>query len=71
DAETAEAELLQIAEAIEHSLGGDHPLAIAVASARVDCARALGDDERAAARAERLTHMTQRRAARLKAEAPS
>ncbi|HPF37991.1 MAG TPA: protein kinase [Phycisphaerae bacterium] len=69
DAATADVELLQIAEAIDRSLGGDHPLAIAVASARVDCSRALGNDDVAAARAERLANMKQRRAERLKLEA--
>lgn len=63
--ETAETELLNIAEAVERRMGSDHPLAIRVASARVDCARALGDDALAAVRAERLADLEKRRADRL------
>lgn len=66
NAASAETELRDIAEAVKERLGSDHPLAIRVASARVDCARALGDDALAAVRAERLARLEQRRAERLR-----
>lgn len=65
DAETAEIELLAISEEAERRLGPDHPLVLRVASARVDCSRALGDEELAAVRAARLAYARDRRAERL------
>lgn len=64
----AEAELLEIADAIERELGADHLLSIRAASARVECSRALGDSGLAEVRAGRLAHLQERRAARLRQE---
>jgi serine/threonine protein kinase len=64
-AEAAERELIQISTEAEKLLGSDHPLPIAIAKARLDCARALGDESLQAIRAEQLAHMQERRANRL------
>ncbi|HPG26774.1 MAG TPA: tetratricopeptide repeat-containing protein kinase family protein, partial [Myxococcota bacterium] len=68
EAREVDAELLELAAQTERRLGADHPLTVAVARARVDCAKALGDAPLAEIRADRLERLIERRAARLAKE---
>lgn len=63
----SESELLEIGEAAERLLPNHHPLTIAIARARLDCAHALRDESLIAIRRERLERIEAQRAARLKA----
>jgi len=63
--ESAEAALVGIADGVGERLGPDHPLAIEVAQARLDCALARQDSALAEVRAERLAALRRQRQARL------
>lgn len=67
-ADQAESELLELSEEADRLVGEDHPLAIAIASARLECARALEDDTLLGTRTNRLDRLLARRVARLRAE---
>ncbi len=69
--EASERELLRIGDEAEKLLRNDHPLMIAIASARLDCAHELGDRSLSATRTERLARMRERRAERLRENRPS
>jgi non-specific serine/threonine protein kinase/serine/threonine-protein kinase len=69
--EAAEAELLPLSEDAARLVGDDHPVSIAIAEARLDCAKALEDESLATTRAERLARMRDRRAERLREQSAS
>ncbi len=67
-AEDADSELLAIGEEAERRVGPDHPLTIAVARARLECANVLDDASLKTIRSDRLVRLEAKRAKRLASE---
>ncbi len=65
EAEAADGVLRALGDRAKARLGDDHPIAIAIARARLDCARARGDETLAKVREERLKELEAKRAKRL------
>ncbi|MGE3180805.1 MAG: protein kinase, partial [Phycisphaerae bacterium] len=67
-AESVDQELIQISADAERFLVDGHPLRIAIAKARLDCARVLGNESLQSLRADRITQLEKIRANRISHE---